>query len=416
MRKMTVLTLCMGLLLLAGCDKNCSPEPDPCEVNPASCDTIGPVTKLDILWKVPLNTDTSNSIRPELRLIDRGLIVSHVSAQGPFINLFDIKENGKRIWDWQGYRTDRYIVVAPSQDQSLILCKDWGERATLTAEHGQTVQYVKSNHSSNPRGWIIGDRLFFDEYDDPETSAWLLMSSLSDIASVDTIYKLPREIGNGSRKAIESLNVWMDPGTGDSILIFQHRMSSPNRVDVVAWNMTQRRVEWQHNSLTKLGNSSTAQIHMLKDRAYFAGGTAFYCFDMRTGRIDWSYDHPSGINGFMLYETVYASDEDLLIVKDASDLLYAFRPETGQIAWQTKDAGQSSVSAGSPSYHDGIIYYCTLSRLYAVRAATGKVIWSERSPNRVTQPTFSGTVAVDPERGLLYACDQYYVMAIRLPE
>ncbi len=381
------------------------------------CDTIGPISKLDIVWKVPVTEDTSSSILHELRMTDRGLLFSYVSSSGPSLRLLDVADSGRIAWGWSELPVDSYSSVGYHDATSSISIQNRGRMALINGTSGSTFKiHTESGSVGNPFGHILGDHYYYTWRDAQDTVAKLLRSHITDFQTWDTVYTVTKSEVGGSRPNIQSYNLWVNPETGDSILVFQHRMSSPNRVDVVAWNMTQRRVEWRHDNLTKIGGSSTAQFYILGDRAYFAGGTAFYCFNIHTGNIDWSHDHPSGINGFILYEIAYAVDEHLLIVKDGGDLLYAFRPETGQIAWQTKDAGQSSSAAGSPSYHEGIIYYCTFSRLYAVRADTGQVIWSERSPNRVTQPTFSGTVAIDPERGLLYACDRYFVMAIRLPE
>ena len=190
-----------------------------------------------------------------------------------------------------------------------------------------------------------------------------------------------------------------------------------NRVDVVAWNMDKKEVVWRHDDLTALGNSNHQQITLHDDKAYFAGATAFYCFDMFTGEILWQFDHPSGINSFLFYRPVIAEDENLIIVKDGGGRFRGFDLETGNVRMFNEGSGHSTVSSGSPIYHDGIIYFTERSRLYAVRVATSETLWEESSSGIPLGPkTFQGELAIDRERGILYATSSDRLFAIRVYE
>ncbi len=417
MKGMSMLTIWTCLLLLAGCDKNCLPEPDPCEINPASCDTIEPVTKLDILWRIPVNPDTSFGL-PDLKLISTGLLGNFAPAGNAFLQLHDVDNEGAVKWKWQGFQRSNFTTVAEGGPGSYVICKSWEHRATVNPASGQTNQQASSPHNSNPRAWIIGDRLFFEESNDQDTEAWLLMASLDDIGRFDTIYTLGEEVFDRAGKSIESVNAWIDPVSGDSILVFQHRMHNfqqqRNRVDVLAYNLTQRKVEWQHEDIEPRGQSSVRQVFIHEDKAYFQGSNTIYCFDLLNGgEIRWYNRYLSPLRSFGNSNIVYAKEEDLIIYKNDGEFLTAVDPLTGTVKWEISNAG---AGAYPMIYHAGIVYYTTGGSLYAVRAFNGEVMWSERSPSRVSTPIFSGTVAVDPERGLLYACDRYYVMAIRLLE
>ncbi len=397
------------LICLLACRRE---DPVPCMGPGCDQDTMG---RLELKWVTPLNPDTSWG-NPYLILTDHGLVVSHYAAQKSAVKLFDIN-GGQRIWHWTDLDVDHYTTTEYHRGEQKIVVQNRTRMASIDLASGQTYRrYVQEqDRTGNPFGHILGDHYYYTWRDVQDTVAKLLRTHITDFQTWDTVYTVRRSETDGSRPNIQSYNLWVDPETGDSVLVFQHRMSSPNRVDVVAWNMTRRRVEWRHDNLEPLGNSSLLQVLVLGDRLYFQGGATLYCMDMRTGEIRWQFRHPSNANALLYHRILYAADEDLVILKDDDDILYAFRPETGQVAWQRREAGQSSVGAGSPVYHRGIIYYCTFARLYAVRAATGQVIWEERS-NLHWQSQFSGELAVDSERGLLYACDQHYVMAIRLPE
>nr|MBS0036956.1 PQQ-like beta-propeller repeat protein [Saprospiraceae bacterium] len=104
-----------------------------------------------------------------------------------------------------------------------------------------------------------------------------------------------------------------------------------------------------------------------------------------------------------------------ILVKGNSPRLYGLDPETGAENLFISDATEDSVSSGSPSYHNGIIYYNTSSHLHAVRATTGEMLWKERSFMN-TNSRLNGDIGIDEDNGLLFAADGYYLFAIKMYE
>ncbi len=404
------------LLGALGCHK--PPPIDPCEVNPASCDTIGPVTKLDIVWKKLVNPDTS-FVLPDLKLISTGLLGNFAPAGNAFLQLHDVDNEGAVKWRWQELSVDHYSSMGYHAGTDHISVQNRGQMALVRGVSGSTAKmHIEPIYAGNPFGHILGDHYYYSWTNENDTVAKLLRSHITDFSTWDTLYTVTKSEVGGARPNVQSYNLWVNPKTGDSMLIFQHRMYNfqipKPTVDVVAWNMTQRRVEWRYDDIEPRGQSSVRQVFIHADKAYFQGSNTIYCFDLLNGgEILWYKRYISPSRSFGNSNIVYATAEDLVIFKSDGEFLTAVDPITGVQRWEIGNAG---TGAYPMTYHDGIVYYTTGGSLYAVRASNGEVMWSERSPSRVSNPIFSGTVAVDPERGLLYACDRKYVMAIRLPE
>jgi len=411
---------CLLVLLLAislGCKKEDDDiSIDPCLENPSDCGDHNPNELLDVVWMYPVYAeDTSSGSNYNLEMSKQGVVSNISGIQSKKLMLSDFN-NGSQIFEWTGLQSSHFSTMSVHQEMDLAIVQYFANIASVNLNTGQLhKQYVlPSGSSANAHGQLIGDHYYFTRTNPSKTLAWLVRSHLNDFSNWETVYTIHTNDVGGSRPNIQSYNLWTDPQTGDEILVFQHRMAFPNRVDVVAYNMTKEEVIWQHDDLTALGNSNHQQIFILDDKAYFSGGTAFYCFDIPTGEILWQFDHPSGINGFGFYKTTYAESANLIIVKDAADRLYAFHPLYGNIVWVTSEVGDSGNTTGSPSYHDGIIYIAN-SQLKAFRAINGQMLWDERPPS-ITTTYFRGDVAIDPDRGVLYASDRRYLMAIKLYE
>ncbi len=404
------------LLLLAGgllsCEKEV-PKPDPC-ISPPCTDDPDPVTKLDTLWTYLIDGGGSPSIINNMEIYKNKLIVSfEYNNNDRSVRAFDIDNRGNLLW--RNIFDDGTTSTKVLEKEGILYNKSWNSRSVTDIESGHIAQEIRSEFRSNPRGSFTGNDLYFCEYREPGTRnvATLYRTDYKDLSKAELVYTLTRDYAPNENKSIESANLWVNPLTGDSILIFQHRMSLPNRVDVIAWNMSRKDFEWKHDDLTRLGNSNVAQFMIIENRAYFMGGTAFYCFDMFSGDILWQFNHPSGINSLLFYKPLFIEEENMVVLKDDSSNLYAFDADSGATIWVNNDAGNSSINAGSPKYYNGVIYYVMSRYLWAVRVSNGEILWSEKSdPNNID--IFNGEVAVDPERGCLYVSDRKYLYAVKL--
>src|SRR5690606_1345264 len=150
-------------------------------------------------------------------------------------------------------------------------------------EDGSSLRIVSLDNESfaSPDGQLLSDDYYATLRSTDDQKSRLIRTSFDDFDNWKTVYQLNRgsETGN-SIPNIQSYNLWINPNSGDSILIFQHRMAIPDRVDVVAYNLRTLEIEWKHENLTKNGNSNHQQIFIHDNKAYFGGSLTFYCFDM----------------------------------------------------------------------------------------------------------------------------------------
>ena len=403
-------------ILLSSCckDDTCDLPKDPCELNPCN-DTTGMLMgKLDTLWTEKIQGITGSVVTKNLFIENSDVILGGSGSMNAFVMKFQ-SQNGNEMWRW--ISEEKSFPVSHLHKNQLILQNEIDIYAVTSTQGILERQFREPlNSAAHSYGQVLGNYFYFTIRSKDNVQAWLIRSHVSDLQNWDTVYHLKSdEAINFNRPNIQSYNLWLDPISGDSILIFQHRML--NRVDVLAWNMSKREVKWRHDDITNLGNSNHQQILIYDNKAYFGGGTTFYCFEIISGQILWKYDHPSGINSFMLYNPVVAEDEKLIVVKDAGGEFRGFDLMTGTVRMFSAGSGSSTASSGSPIYYKGVVYFTERGLLYAIRATNGSLLWSERSSRHPMGSTsFQGELAIDRERGILYATDEDELFAIRVIE
>lgn len=407
---MNILHFILLVCLLSSCEKNIPcPDPDPCIDMP--CDTSMLMGKLDTLWTTHIQDDRSIISNEGIFYKEEQVLLVGSTSTNGFVSSFGA-DTGKKRWEWDEISVSHFSSSFIHDSKMIVQNREDIGSINLMNGLSETIYQLTEHRASNTYGQLLGSHYYFTIRTLDDSKAWIVRSNVNDLNVWETVYTLERgQATGGSRPQIQSYNLWVHPQTKDSILIFQHRMAFPDRVDVVAWNMTKEETVWQHDDLTRLGNSNHQQIFMLQDKAYFGGGTAFYCFDMFSGNIVWEYEHPSGINGFGLYKIIYAEKENSIIVKDAGTSIFAFHPDSGNIKWNTNHGG----GGGSPAYHDGFIYFTSFALLYCVQASNGILLWSERSSRiPLGQTSFGGDVAIDTVGRVLYATDDNELFAIKL--
>ena len=200
----------------------------------------------------------------------------------------------------------------------------------------------------------------------------------------------------------------------DTLIIFQNRQAIlyPNRkkVDLHCYNITQKRMEWEHLEVDQWGNSNIRAPLINGDYCYFVGLASAYCFNIHTGEKIWQYDHDVAwqLSNYLIHE-------DNFIIKDDQSNLLAINKNSGQLRWKNTDASACCVTM---RLYGDRIYYGNAG-LYIVDARTGEMLYRDlQSPNKEEYPgaEFSNTVAVDLEERIMYVTDGYFVMAMELPE
>ena len=412
MRNLFLVGLILSLVIFfISCEKSSLPNPADCPNLPC---TDGPVPsklgKLDTLWSVPFS---SGSYRPSehIKVID-GVVYFSVGSNIIAYN----SSNAKELYRWDdpdlGRQSSFEVCTSTMQvivqSQSRIRSVDLVSGTTIASYHQKIEGYM-----AGQRGALLGDYYYYTKRKSDRSIAILMRSHKSDLQNWEEIYTLIQgEDTGGSWANIESYNLWINPTNGDSVLVFQHRMSVPNRVDVVAFSLNTREILWRHNDVNTSGNSNHQQMLVMNDKAYIMAAEVVIAYDMFTGEVVWEhFAHDLAIR-FMFQKFGFAESINAILVKGNSHRLYGLDPETGEKNLFVDDATFDSVGSGSPTYHNGIIYYTTYGQLHAVRAATGEILWKEDSSMRHNSG-FNGDIAIDKENGVLFAADGYFLYAIR---
>ncbi|GEM_PF-5972525 len=407
---MTLIPILLAYLLFTACEPDAVVPPADCP-NPPCSDSPEPskIGILDTLWSVPIEggyTGTNHIV------VISGVVYFSV---GSSIIAYDAVK-GEKLWRWDDQELGRHISFYICSKGESVFVQNFSDIASVDLVSGATIKRYRETtegHYGAPRGALLGDFYYYNKRRSNKSKATLMRSHKKDMESWEEVYLIERgEDTGGSSANIESYNLWVNPNSGDSVIVFQHRMSIPNRVDVVAFSLNTREILWRHNDVNTSGNSNHQQMLVMNDKAYIMAAEVVIAYDMFTGDVVWEhFAHDLAIR-FMFHKFGYAESINAILVKGNSHRLYGLDPETGEKNLFVEDAGIYSLGAGSPVYHDGIIYYTTATKLYAMRASTGQILWQEDSTMR-TNSGFNGDIAIDKENGVLFAADGYYLYAIR---
>jgi hypothetical protein len=400
------------LALMTGCTK---PPVEPCD--PMPCDSI-PDTRLgllDTLWTTNIDPQTRISLNFGT-FYQNGHVLIGYSPDPSSAGLLIVNPDNptsKNYFITQNVDNFGSMHPVPDRQEMILQTSGWSSRIGIPdAEHKQQHQFTLG-WSSNTFGSVIGQYFFNSRRSENHDTCYLIRASVDDLTRWDTVYTLVQGLQTGdSRPNVQSYNLWIHPQTGDSILVMQHRMAFPTRADVLAFNLSKREVVWKHENLTPDGNSNHQPIFIHDNKAYFGGSKVFYCFDLITGKILWTFDDPEGKTTFMIHKTDFCPTTNSIIVR-AGGNLYSFIPNTGSLNWSVFIDGDSS--SGSPSVYNGIIYITSNLKVMAIRASDGKILWREfeNGPKWGT-PSFRGDIAIDPERKCFYVVDRLRLYAIKL--
>ncbi len=408
---MNILPILLTLLLFFSCEKDSLPDPDdcpnpPCNDEPAS----SKLGVLDTLWSVQIS---DNYLGTEHIKVLNGIL--YFSA-GSYLIAYETT-TGNKLWEWYDPAFGRRALsFEKCKDGHSAILQNFSRIMKVDLSNGQTITSYHQdipNFGSNARGILLGDYAYYTQLKNDRSHANLVRSHKNDLQNWEVVYDLVQgEDTRGSWANMESYNLWVNPNNGDSVLVFQHRMAVPDRVDVVAFSLNTREILWRHNDINTSGNSNHQQMLVMNDKAYIMAAEVVIAYDMFTGEVVWEhFAHDLAIR-FMFHKFGFAESINAILVKGNSHRLYGLDPETGEKNLFVEDATFDSVGSGSPTYHNGIIYYTTYGQLHAIRAATGEILWKEDSSMR-HNTGFNGDIAIDKENGVLFAADGYYLYAIR---
>jgi len=410
------------LLSLTSCCKD--PFASPCDNPP--CDTIPAIdtSKIKFLWFKTLFEGKNVSQGTNL-YFDKGdlivtIIPSDISlpAEVRKLSLPDLEVK----WRWSGIPENYYTSEHIQEDQDVFVVSNWSRSASLNLMTGSPYWQddVFPEKSGNPSTNLVGSYLYQTQKNinsHQNTEAHLMRRDLRNSQSWDTIYSLYREDVNGFRPNIESVAYWQDPNSGDSILVFQHRMvivgSIHSRNDIIAWNLSKDELLWRVDSFpVRSFNVKAPIIH--HNIALFMTGKSIYAFDLILGKLIYTttFEESNFINFTGSYANIY---DNTLIVWDVNGTLIAgIDPSTGQTRW--KHVKESSYS-GSAQYASFVRYGPYLingnfNQLDVIRISDGKIMYQLYN----TGWLYKGRMVLDEEKRLLYAATEKHIICYQLPE
>jgi outer membrane protein assembly factor BamB len=386
-------------LIILGCNPEVDipddPDNDCCEEDSTNKETI-PFLKYQ--WKHYVLDRVEGDLQWFLNYgvisTPHGVAVNYDGETKDGVVMFD-KDNGSLLWRWN---SDTYMASFNYYEvTNRLICHDWRDIFALNTEGGQLItEYSQDkNEIGDPHGELVGDYFYYSRHNQKETKAWIVRSHVNDLQNWENVYTYFNTDTNRSKKiGIESFNHWKDPISGDEILVFQRRKALPNRVDLVAYDLTNDSILWEYDNLCPNGKSNNNQIQIFNDKAYFLGVNTIYCVDIKTGEILWIDRHLDPLRGYISGDVVYAEQEDLIIVKDDETRLTAYDPNSGNVAWEISEIPHNGVNI---TYFDGYVYIAH-KYLFAVDAQTGEIFKDTKRGN-----VFQGMIGIDEENRMLYA-------------
>lgn len=157
-------------------------------------------------------------------------------------------------------------------------------------------------------------------------------------------------------------------------------------------------------SASLLAGSSWPGITVFDGAAYLAYSSKVYAFDSETGSVKWSF--PENAAGGQTFYAPPAATDDLVVVTDYSDSLFALNPADGKQLWTFKS--DSSRFIGGAVIDEDLIYAATVDgTIHALDRKAGSEEWSYKTEGNVwsTPLLADGVLYITALDRHLYALD-----------
>ena len=422
---MKTIYLLMTLWIAWGCTKQ--PMPSPC-LYPDCRDTVKWVFHrpdsfgiMPVQWYTLGHTPDTGYCAEICFSVPEGVIAIRPSATGlkprAYVRLLD-RETGKEIWYFDGINTTSYSDYQVIPDRHLVMVKQWSKNAIIDIRTGIPLfntELPPDLEVSNPKGRIIGDFFYVSATKDNgriHEFTRVLRTPIHDGTNWEEIYRLNAKDIGGYSPNIYNIGIWQNPQTTDSILLFNTRMlhwtTGKERSDVVAYNLSQRRVEWTIDSICKVSNVGTNFI-IDDNYMYFNEGRQLSKIDLMNPQVKiYSYTDFGGYG-------IIDKPNNRMIGYSLGISSCALDHKEVNWKWDDPDFGGNGLEL-----FEGYIYtQDDGGDLYVFNATTGKIVFQHFSQAMFVPQSIlgmHGRCSVDKEHRLLYAADKYGVYCMKLPE
>ena len=411
------------LILIAILNFNCDPLGTKCTDPP--CVPLDKKSKgidTNIIWQYNPDTLTNACGSMEPILYNNTIVFSKRFEGVDEILLFD-KMTGKLINSYSDPSNPDWISGARYQYKNICVITDWYNIYFLDLENNTFLNKINLRdyyYDGQPLIGGFGEYVYIpvEKIGEPNQSysnTWIRINiNTYEISEVMTI----RDKGSFTA-GFESLAFWIRPD-GDTLMIFQNRQYDfPNRnrrIDLYAYNMSDRRMAWKVDSFTITGNTSIHPIIIKGDKLFFQGSNEAFCFNCNDGSLVWNRYFP----GESFFITNAILEKGLYVLKSETKLMIALDEATGTTVWENPTAGTSS---SNMIFYKDHLYYETgqhgLGVLRRLKISDGQEDWTYFSSNYAQHLNVSfgpSGIIIDPVTNYIYANDRVYHMCIRIPQ
>lgn len=378
--------------------------------------------KLEVLWQQPLMPDTGR-YTGNAQFVKNGDIVYTVNFTSPNATLNKRSgKTGELLWSFGAFYkpTDFSSSRQVFDAQGYTLVNNWHTSYCLDYS-GNLIwgSFVEDKGGGFLFAQLIADYLYTIHFEGtpPGITCSSIVRTHYLSGEWDTLVTIP-QVDNRFGQFIREPTLWVNP-QGDSVLVLRISEASNvlglrNRFNIRAWNMRTKQFEWELKDFIPEGNYGVYQPVVSDNRLYINGPNAVYCISLETGNILWEKPFK-----FIQSSSIIEHKNSIIFCGD-SEGMWSLNKADGSQNWYNADV----IGAAYQLYYfDGVVYQTSSGsgRLYAVDAETGATIWKASSPNRQYAKTDDASfsyqgVAFDPINRVLFTCDHYYIMCIRLPE
>lgn len=415
-----MLFLFINLFVLMACD----PKRMDCFDPP--CDAVDTLTNsnLDknIIWQY--RADSSQSFCSSMIPIQyMNTVLFSRESENPDGFLFFDKLTGKLVNSYFDPENLTWKTASRYLYKNICVITDWNNIYFLDLKNNTFLNKINLRdyyYDGQPRIGGFGEYVYIpvEKIGEPNQSysnTWIRINVYTyEISEVMTI----RDKGSFTA-GFESLAFWIRPD-GDTLMIFQNRQFDfPNhnrRIDLYAYNMSERRIAWKVDSFTITGNTSVHPIIIKGDKLFFQGSNEAFCFNCNDGSLIWNRYFP----GESFFITNAILEKGIYVLKSETKLMIALDEATGSTVWENANAGTSS---SNMVFYKDHVYYETgqngLGVLRRLKISDGQEDWTYSSSNYPHYPNVSfglGGIAIDPLTNYIYANDRVYHMCIRIPQ
>ncbi len=318
----------------------------------------------------------------------------------------DTKE---KIWRWDGFDSNlgnRNFVIHAILNTTFY-GSDTRRLFAVNLETGATKWKIDTD-------WSIvsasNGALFYssnESYYQPKAASLFKYDPVHD--SHEVVFKIPA--GGEWYNFLESCTSTYNEN-GEEILYF---IQAAYRYDpfgdktiLYCYNNDTDEVLWLYATDNPMASSKPPIID--GDRVYFGTVHNMYCIEKATGALIW-VEKRTRLDG---YNSLYRLIDDKIIRISSEGYFKALNKMTGEVIYEHQ---YGTGYTDDMEYLNGRMYYADGSQLNIVDVATGERLYRWETKNKnVDEPAFINHVALDPERGVMYVSDWYYINCIKIPD